>query len=137
MLPWTGYDAIYTLFEDYLSMAKCFHSIEYLPFSLLPIFFYISGLAILNLNKHHPTGRVMQRWVHTALTVLIIPKFIWMLEIMVIEDAEIYRQNVWIMKNHAIHHTIPIWRWLLTVSYFNTPFKLTSISHVSHIDLWT
>jgi hypothetical protein len=77
----------------------------------------------------------MQRWVHTALTVLIVPKFIWMFEIMVIEDAEIYRQDVWVMKHQTIHHAIPIWRWLLMISYFDSPCILAAISHVSHIDL--
>jgi hypothetical protein len=33
-----------------------------------------------------------------------------MFEIMVIENAEIYRQDVWVMKHQAIHHAIPIWR---------------------------
>ena len=94
-------------------------------------------LTILYLDKHHPTGRVMQRRVHTTLTMLIILKFIWMFEIMVIENAEIYRQDVWVMKHQAIHHAIPIWRWLLVVGYLYPPRILTSIRHVSHIYLWT
>ena len=137
MLPRTRDDAIYTFFEDYLPMAKCFHSIEYLSLSFLLILFDISRFTILYLNKHHPTGRVMQRWVHTALTVLIVPKFIWMFEIMVIEDAEIYRQDVWVMKHQAIHHAIPLWRWLLMVCDFDSPCILAAICHVSHKDLWT
>ena len=137
MLSGTRYDSIYTLILNNLPSLESLHSIEYLSFSLFLILFYISRLAILNLNKHHPTGRVMQRWVHTTLTVLIISKLIWMFEIMVIEDAEIYRQDVWVMKHQTIHHAIPIWRWLLMVSYFNPSCILAAISHVSHIDIWT
>ena len=110
MSSWKRYNTIDTLIEYYPSAIKCPYSIKYLSLSFFFIIGHLMRLTILYLYKHHPTGRVMQRRVHTTLTMLIILKFIWMFEIMVIENAEIYRQDVWVMKHQAIHHAIPIWR---------------------------